>query len=299
MLLAGHTMATPELTLEEGLILFGEIGLDGVEIVYHAGYKCGISEKPDSSEIRHYKDILRSEKLEVAAITPYINAFNSLDEKTRSKNRQECLEIIETAYEFNAHAIRIYAGSTSPEDSEKQLIEKRKYLIEELYYLGGIAEKAGVFLVVENHFNTMAENANKTNQLILDIEHPWVRILYDQANLDFTFMEPFSDAIDLQKEFIAYVHVKDLIIIDREIPFRASNVEKVDKDERNVRSRVVGTGELDWTSILKELVRINYDGWLSLEYERRWHPQDLPPAEQGLRSSAIHIRNILQELDKD
>ena len=70
----------------------------------------------------------------------------------------------------------------------------------------------------------------------------------------------------------------------------------VSEDERKVRSRVVGEGVLPWDRILRALAESGYDGWLSLEYERRWHPQDLPPAEEGMRRSAEHVRHLLADL---
>ena len=50
MKIAGHTMGTPEYTLDDAIRLFKGIGLDGVEIIVQNGYRCGIDE--DTSEER-------------------------------------------------------------------------------------------------------------------------------------------------------------------------------------------------------------------------------------------------------
>ena len=34
-----------------------------------------------------------------------------------------------------------------------------------------------------------------------------------------------------------------------------------------------------------------YDGWLSLEYERRWYPEQLPDAAIGMKKSAEYLRS--------
>ena len=73
-------------------------------------------------------------------------------------------------------------------------------------------------------------------------------------------------------------------------------VSHVNEEDRTVYSRVPGDGILDWPGILKTLKGIGYDGWISLEYERRWQPQDLPEAHDGMKRGADHIRKILQEL---
>ena len=82
------------------------------------------------------------------------------------------------------------------------------------------------------------------------------------------------------------MHVKDLVFNDPDAPFRASDTARVKADERAVRSRVVGTGVVPWPDILEELVRRGYDDVLTLEYEYRWHPQDLPDPAIGFKDSA-------------
>jgi L-ribulose-5-phosphate 3-epimerase len=40
-------------------------------------------------------------------------------------------------------------------------------------------------------------------------------------------------------------------------------------------------------------VRRGYDDVLSLEYEYRWHPQDLPDPAIGFKDSAVALRRML------
>ena len=47
---------------------------------------------------------------------------------------------------------------------------------------------------------------------------------------------------------------------------------------------------------LAELKRTGYEGWLSIEYERRWYPDLLPPAKIGMQASAETLRRILHGL---
>jgi sugar phosphate isomerase/epimerase len=87
--------------------------------------------------------------------------------------------------------------------------------------------------------------------------------------------------------------VKDLVFKDRNAPFRASDTARVKADERAIRSRVVGTGIVPWADIIHELARRGYDDVLTLEYEYRWHPQDLPEPATGFAESARAVRAIL------
>jgi sugar phosphate isomerase/epimerase len=153
-----------------------------------------------------------------------------------------------------------------------------------------------VLLCVENHFNTITVSAAETVALMQAVASPGVRILYDQANLAFTHNEPYQQAIPLQQPWIAHVHVKDLVFVDPNRPFTADAVARVKAEDRAVRSRVVGEGVLDWPGILASLQAAGYDGYLSLEYEYRWHPQDLPEPAVGFRRSAETLGRMLAGL---
>jgi sugar phosphate isomerase/epimerase len=52
MKLAGHTMGTPEYTLQEAIRLFADIGLDGIEIIVaNDGYPCAIPQDATDDEV--------------------------------------------------------------------------------------------------------------------------------------------------------------------------------------------------------------------------------------------------------
>jgi sugar phosphate isomerase/epimerase len=159
--------------------------------------------------------------------------------------------------------------------------------------LGDIAMKSGVTLIIENHFNTMTLTAAQTTDVLKEISHPAVGALYDQANLAFTLAEGYEEAIELQKDFIRYVHVKDLVFKDDKPEFNAFSVSHPHENERNTISKVVGEGVIKWPEIIRSLERIGYDGWLSLEYERRWYPDQLPDASLGMKKGAKYLRDIM------
>jgi len=295
MKIAGHTMGTPELSLKEAIDLFARIGLEGIEIVVQDEYSCGLATKPDRQVLRDVKKAVSGAGLEVACLTPYYSKFNSPDDAVRQKENEGLKGVIDQAEELGASFIRIYGGQFLANETDPGN-EKRKRLVESMRLLGDYAAKAGVTLVIENHFNTMTVTAEQTADILREIAHPAVKALYDQANLAFVGAEDYREAIDLQRGLIGFVHVKDLVFREGKGPFRASSVSHVSEDERTVYSRVIGQGILLWPEILKYLQESGYDGWLSMEYERRWHPQDLPPAEQGMAEGARYLRQCLNAL---
>ena len=162
--------------------------------------------------------------------------------------------------------------------------------------LGDAAQKANVKLVMENHFNTMTVSAADSISIAREIDHPAVGILYDQANLTFTENEPWEEALTLQFSKIYHTHVKDLVFRAGNTGFTSSDVSHPKEEERNVITRIVGEGIVPWPAILQAMKDRGYDGWLSLEYERRWHPQDIPDAAIGMKQSAAYLRACIEKL---
>jgi sugar phosphate isomerase/epimerase len=226
------------------------------------------------------------------ALTPYTTGINSADAAEWRRAVDELRGCIEIASIVGAKRIRVYAGSWQPREDNEEA--RRERLVEALQSLGNDAGAADVVLCVENHFGTMTQSAAATAQLVEDVGSPAVRVLYDQANLTFTHDEAWQQAFEVQGDLIAHVHVKDLEFVDPDAPFRASETARVKSEERAVRSRVVGEGVIPWGEIVGELTRRSYDGVLALEYEYRWHPQDLPDPEVGFRRGADTLRALLR-----
>ncbi|HAP91514.1 MAG TPA: sugar phosphate isomerase/epimerase [Arthrobacter bacterium] len=293
MRLAGHTLGTPNHTVPQAIRLFRAAGLDAAEVIYQDGYTSGLPQ----GDRRAAMEALRAAKdegLPIIGLTPYTTAINALDESEWRGGVDEFRGAIETAHLLGAGRVRVYAGSWHSGDSDHARRWSR--LREALQTLAPEADQAGVRLCVENHFGTMTQTAAETAALVREVAHPAVRVLYDQANLTFTHDETFEEALAVQGNLIGHVHVKDLVFTDPNAAFRATETARVDASERAVRSRVVGTGVLPWPQILAALLRHGYDDLLSIEYEYRWHPQDLPSPEDGFRESAAALRGMLTDL---
>lgn len=290
MIIAGHTLGTPGRDLTAALRLFRDAGLDAAEVIYQQDYPAAI-DPSDPRSARQAAAAADAEGVPIIGLTPYTTSINSLDPADRQEGIDEFRSCLQAAHTVGARRVRVYAGSWHPGDTDHA--RRWDLLRDALVTLAPEAAAAGVVLCVENHFGTMTQTAADTARLVREVDSPAVRVLYDQANLTFTHDEDWQQAFAVQGDLIGHVHVKDLVFKDPDAPFRATDTARVKAEERSVRSRVVGTGVVPWADILDELVCRGYDDVLSLEYEYRWHPQDLPDPAVGFKESALAVRSML------
>jgi sugar phosphate isomerase/epimerase len=296
--IAGHTLGTPEQGVADAMRLFAAAGLDAAELIWQSDYRSGIPESDNAELLAEIREVRDELQLPVVGLTPYMTALNSLDESARVRDIERFVSCIRDAESLGAGVVRVYAGAYAPDQSgDREPLWQR--LVTSLGELAPIAHEHGVVLAVENHFNTMTITAQETVDLVTAVDHPAVGILYDQANLTFTHGEASERALELQRGQIRHVHAKDLIFVDRDRPFSSSDVATVAGDERAVRSRVVGEGEMDWEGIIDGLLSGGYGGAISLEYEYRWHPQDLPEPLDGFRRGADAIRSYIRSIVRE
>lgn len=293
MRIAGHTLGTPEHTVSQALTLFASAGLDAAEVIYQDDYLSGLPLR-DVRTAHAARRASEEAGIPIVGITPYTTGINSLDEGEWTAAVDELRGAVEIAQVVGADRIRVYAGSWRPDQDDHA--GHWSQLVAALSTLAPEASAAGVRLCVENHFGTMTQSAADTARLVEQVGHPAVRVLYDQANLTFTHDEPHEQALAVQGDLIGHVHVKDLVFTNPDAPFRAAETARVTESERAVRSRVVGEGIVPWLDILRELTSRGYDDVLTLEYEYRWHPQDLPEPASGFERSATALRQLLAQL---
>lgn len=294
MKIAGHTMGTPEYTVAEAIDLFGRLGLEGIEAIVHDGYRSAIRAGASRALLREFRERAEGQGLRFAAITPYPTDLNSPDPKIAGAHRDLLLRALDIAHALGAGCVRAYAGRETGGPGRE---ERLRRLVEGVRGPAEAAAKAGVRLGFENHFNTLADSAAATVEVVRAVNHPAIGILYDQANLTMLGAEEYRETIPLQAPYLVHVHVKDLVFKDRPPETTSGAVESLPAEAKPTISVPVGAGILPWPEILAELKRTGYDGWLSIEYERRWYPELLPPAERGMKAGADLLRRILGELE--
>lgn len=271
-----HTMATPHLDPLGALDMAHELELDGIDLISQSGYRCGLPPDAPAEQARELAEAAAERNVAIRSLTPYCKAINDIDDTVRSGAIADFERAIASAAALGAKNVRVLAGSEVSPDNWPASLE---ILVDSLRSLADIASRAGVALNIENHDGTLADDAARTMQIWRAVDHDNVGIIYDPANLVRDGKETFPESMDIQAEAIRLVHVKDYLFSP--------------KYPDNRKAVPIGDGVIPWGPMLEQLVRMGYSGDLSIEYETRWVPEQLPDPVIGLARSRDHLRQCL------
>lgn len=277
MKLCGHTMGTPHLDPLEAIDFVARVGLDAIELVCDPYFHCSVTHQASPAMRKEILSRAEAAGIVIGCLTPYVKDIAVPEARRRQAAVAALKRYVDLAADLRCPNIRVLAGHEAPE-AERPVFLPR--LVESLRAIGEAASAAGVSLVIENHMDTLAITARQTVEVVEAISHPAVGILYDQPNLMVCKAEPFEEAFALQERYIRHVHVKDFVLV---------HGRKV--------AAVPGTGLVPWPKILPLLRRAGYGGLLTLEYEMRWFPTEIPSPEVGFVEGARYLRGLLAEME--
>ena len=269
MRIIGHTIATPELSVEEAVAFFAELGLDGVEILQDDDYRSGLPVKPTVECLSRLRRAFGRAGIRAVHIDPYVRTLDDPGPAVRSRAIDELRWSIDAAASLGAEGVRILAGRREGAEPAR----RRSLFVESMTVLAGVAGAAGVSLNIETKGWSFAADASSTLELLAQIHHPSVGVLLDPANM-------LLDGLDLGREVsrlasaARHLHVKDYL----------------QSEGGGWSPAPLGSGSVPWPSLFAGLAAAGYRGSASLEYERRWHPDALPPAATGLPQELQRLR---------
>ncbi len=134
---------------------------------------------------------------------------------------------------------------------------------------------------MENHHLTITCSAQQTVDLVKAVDRENVRILYDPSNLIvYAHDQDVAGNFKIQREFIAYVHMKDQLVLG----------------DGSYADTVIGRGVVPWPKILQLLQDIHYKGFLAMEYQRgRQSTKRLPDPDIGLKEGLDFLKRTLKK----
>lgn len=239
------TLACPDFTWPEIYSMAKDFNFDGIEVR-------GLGDELFTVKAQPFTD---------AALPTTINKLNSLGLEIPCLSSDTPISepsLSDAAFEeISAYAIlasklkvsyiRVLGDRTSNVTKEVD----DAVVISNLKRLVPVAEKYNVTLLIET--NGVYSQTKRLKNILDTINNDHVAALWDVQHPYRNFGEEPIDTIDNLGNLIKFIHVKDSTVIDGKLEYR-----------------LMGCGDMPLNDIFACLSRINYEGFVSLEWVYRW-----------------------------
>lgn len=262
------TLACPDWSWEKIVDESHRLGYDGIEIR-------GIEREMDLSRLKPFSQenidktmkVLQEKNLEICCLDTSCKFDNKADNEKYLKEGRAAIDL---AQKLNCKFIRVFGNDIPNKNKEEEII---KQIASSLNELGNYAKGKGVTVLVETHgaFST----GDAMLKLLQHISSKEVEVLWDVTNAYVDFGEPPEVTFNKLSSHIKHTHLKD-----------------AKGKHPNAELCMIGKGDLSFGQMINLLKTAGYDGWLSLEWEKMWHPE-LEEPEIVLDVYINHIRKFL------
>lgn len=277
MKLAFTTLACPKWDLPTILSRAKEYGFDAIDFR-------GLGEKLDITLLREFTaqvdataQMIHGAGLAVSGIS---SSLRICDPVQCTANVEEAQRTIPMARALGCRNVRMFGGGVIDRHGREGAAKIAQECMQRILALPGAGE---IQWLLETHDNwTSAQDC----LMLLDaIKAPNVGLLWDIAHPQRFNGETIDQTFSLIGPLVRYTHVKDCRYEPKH-PQAASD---------GWRYVAPGTGEIQLRRAVQLLKRAGYDGYLTLEHEKRWHP-DLPEPEEALPAFVRWARQVLAEV---
>ena len=258
--LAFSTLGCPDWSLERVAEAAREYGYEGVELRLVDGEI--LAPHPSQAERERIRAALRG--LPVAAVD------TSIRMAAPEPGWEDDLHgYAELAVELGSDLLRVFGGTATPGDDSA--------IVDHLRRAAEIVGGLGVRVVLETHDDF--SSARAVHRVLDQVREPAVGALWDFHH-PYRMGEEPEEVWDLIGERTLLVHVKDAVR---------------DASERTGWKLVLlGEGEVPVRRSLQVVQERGYSGWVTVEWEKKWHPE-IPEPEVAFPQHAELLRRWLSE----
>jgi sugar phosphate isomerase/epimerase len=244
---AFSTLAFPDTTLATATSLARQWGYDGVELRLIDGE---LIDPSMSAEARaEVKRTASAASLPIAAVDSSIRL-------TDEDPGPELRRFLELASDWESPLVRVFGGALPDPASGSARQAKLEAAARVLSAAAPVAERLGVAIGVETHDTFSASSV--VAELLALVESPSVGAVWDSHHPHRMGERPAEIYANLGPRLLL-AQVKDA----RRAPEREDGWQLV----------LLGEGEVPVREMLGLLAAGGYAGWISVEWEKRWHPE--------------------------
>jgi sugar phosphate isomerase/epimerase len=246
--LAFSTLGCPGWSLDEVFAGARRYGYDGVELRLLDGDIIG----PDlpQGERERVRMAFAAAGLPICCLDSSIRVATGVDPESVAADLRAFLALAE---ELGAPMIRVFGGDWREGWAEEQVFEATAALLNDV---APDAERHGVAIVLETHDSL--SSSRTVAEILRRVPSRSIGALWDTHH-PYRMGEHPDQVIDALGDRILHFHVKDA---------RRNDAARTGWD-----LVLLGEGEVPVRDSVTTLVRRGYDGWVSIEWEKKWHPQ--------------------------
>ncbi len=245
MKIAFSTLACPEFSWTDIYSMAKDLGFNGIEIRGLGEDIFAVNAKPfTDGQIEKTVETLKRLGLEIPCLSTGSCLKNEAD---FDANLKEVKEYIALAKKLGTKYIRIL-GDREPDAVDEVNDE---VVIRGLSELAPLAKAEGITLLVET--NGVYADTKRLRNLLDKVGSPNVAALWDMHHPYRYKGETGEQTVNNLGKLIKYIHVKDSVM-----------------DSGKLQYRLTGEGDLPVADMLRALDKISYDGYVSLEWVKRW-----------------------------
>jgi len=249
------TLACPDWSLSQALRAAATYGYDGIELRVICR-ELDLWNLPEfkSSSLAQTRTVIQDHGLVVPSIGSSA-CFDSPEALERERNFDLALRMAEVAAGVGAPSIRIFGDRIQDGSNRKDTAAR---IAESLSRLAVRLKPDGIQVWLETHgdFATVAD----VSEIFVQVTCPEVGIIWDPANA----FEKSGEAPRISSHLssrVRHVHLKDQ-----------------QRDEQGkTRYVFTGEGQFPLQTMFASLTSMGFNGFVSFEWEKFWHPELAPP----------------------
>jgi len=269
MKLSFSTLACADWSLEEIGRAAAQWGYDGVELRLAEPH---ISTEFSKEQRAGVKEAVSRSGLDICCLAAYTR-FHSPDAGTRAENVDNLKRAIVLASDLGSPYVRSFGGDPSSEESIEQVT---RWISDAFAEVDSYAGEHGVKVLLETHDilskgqhvrRVFDHNVLNNAGVLWDVKHSLVH------------GETLEETMEFLRGRIEHIHVKDWI----ELP-----------EPRGEHLILQGAGQMPTLDVVEKLAAIGYKGYLSLEWEKLWHPE-IEDSTVAVYQYAWYMHRLLQQ----
>ena len=269
MKLAFSTLGCPGWTVEQVVDAAVRYGYAGVELRLLDGEV--IDPTADRDKLDRAVQTLRERGVEVCALDTSCR-FNLPDEAQRQRQVADLLAWIPVAKELDVPLLRVFGGAAPAGAAEA---DGTRWVTDALLQAAPAAERAGVTVALETH--DAFSSARRVATVLDAVGSANIGAIWDSHH-PYRVGESPEEVLRLLGDRVVHVHIKD--------------ARRTGSGYMDWQLVLLGEGEIPVRQQLDALARHGYDGWVSVEWEKKWHPE-IPEPEVALPQHMGVLREML------